>query len=151
MMTISREVVDELLQGYQKPEDLLVVKVNQEGKIANRHIYLAIGVGLDGRKEVRGLWAAHSEGAKFRHARGDGTETACGGRHPDRLCRWVDRFSRSDQERLPADSGAGLHCASGPELAPGGDRQGSDSRGGGAQGDISGSDGRSSAGRADEI
>jgi len=45
--------------------DALQVKVQREGRIVNRIIYLAIGVNLAGRKEVLGLWAAESEGAKF--------------------------------------------------------------------------------------
>jgi putative transposase len=45
--------------------DALVVKVKQEGRIANRSIYLAVGVTLQGHKEVLGFWAASNEGAKF--------------------------------------------------------------------------------------
>jgi len=45
--------------------DALVVKVKQDGPIANRSIYLAVGVNLQGRKEVLGFWAAGQEGAKF--------------------------------------------------------------------------------------
>jgi putative transposase len=45
--------------------DALVVKVKQDGRIANRSIYLAVGVNLQGRKEVLGFWAAGQEGAKF--------------------------------------------------------------------------------------
>jgi len=45
--------------------DALVVKVKQDGRIANRSIYLAVGVNLQGRKEVLGFWAAENEGAKF--------------------------------------------------------------------------------------
>jgi len=49
--------------GYEKrsPE----VKVKQDGRIANRSIYLAVGVNLQGRKEVLGFWSAENEGAKF--------------------------------------------------------------------------------------
>jgi putative transposase len=46
--------------------DALVVKVKQDGRIANRSIYLAVGVNQQGRKEVLGFWAAENEGAKFR-------------------------------------------------------------------------------------
>jgi transposase-like protein len=45
--------------------DAIVVKV-REGQVANRPIYAAIGVTVDGRKDVLGLWAgAGGEGAKF--------------------------------------------------------------------------------------
>ena len=45
--------------------DALVVKVKTDGRVANRAIYLAIGVNVHGCKEVLGLWAAQTEGAKF--------------------------------------------------------------------------------------
>jgi transposase-like protein len=45
--------------------DAIVVKV-RDGQVANRPIYAAIGVTVDGRKDVLGLWAGSGgEGAKF--------------------------------------------------------------------------------------
>jgi putative transposase len=45
--------------------DAIVVKV-RDGQVANRPIYTAIGVTLDGEKDVLGLWAGNGgEGAKF--------------------------------------------------------------------------------------
>ncbi len=45
--------------------DALHVKIKAEGRISNKAIYLAIGVNLNGTKEVLGMWASESEGAKF--------------------------------------------------------------------------------------
>jgi putative transposase len=45
--------------------DALFVKMRQEGRIENRAVYVAIGVNLEGRKEVLGLWTNATEGAKF--------------------------------------------------------------------------------------
>src|SRR5579871_4625695 len=45
--------------------DALYVKMRHEGRVENRAVYVSIGVGLDGRKEVLGLWTADAEGAKF--------------------------------------------------------------------------------------
>jgi putative transposase len=45
--------------------DALVVKGKRDGRIANRSIYLAVGVNLQGRREVLGFWSAENEGAKF--------------------------------------------------------------------------------------
>jgi len=45
--------------------DALFVKMRHEGRVENRAVYVAIGVDLDGRKEVLGLWTSASEGAKF--------------------------------------------------------------------------------------
>jgi putative transposase len=45
--------------------DALFVKMRHEGRVENRAVYVAIGVNLEGRKEVLGLWTNASEGAKF--------------------------------------------------------------------------------------
>ena len=77
--TVSRitdKVVDEMTEWASRPLDAvyaavfidaIVVKV-RDGQVANRPFYAAIGVTLDGRKDVLGLWAGTSgsgEGAKF--------------------------------------------------------------------------------------
>jgi putative transposase len=45
--------------------DALYVKIREAGHIQNRAIYVAIGVNMQGRKEVLGLWMGQAEGAKF--------------------------------------------------------------------------------------
>ena len=45
--------------------DAIRVKVRHNGQIQNRAIYLAIGITMEGVKEVLGMWAAENEGAKF--------------------------------------------------------------------------------------
>jgi putative transposase len=45
--------------------DALFVKMRHEGRVENRAVYVAIGIALDGRKEVLGLWASDTEGSKF--------------------------------------------------------------------------------------
>ena len=45
--------------------DALYVKIRDAGHIQNRAIYVAIGVNMQGRKEVLGLWTGQAEGAKF--------------------------------------------------------------------------------------
>ena len=45
--------------------DALMVKMRHEGRVRNRAVYVAIGVNLDGEKEVLGLWTSANEGAKF--------------------------------------------------------------------------------------
>ena len=45
--------------------DALQVKVKSQGRVANKAIYIAFGVNLQGLKEVLGMWAAESEDAKF--------------------------------------------------------------------------------------
>ncbi|MDQ1591239.1 MAG: putative transposase [Pyrinomonadaceae bacterium] len=41
------------------------MKVKSQGRVTNKAIYLAFGVNLQGLKEVLGMWAADTEGAKF--------------------------------------------------------------------------------------
>ncbi len=45
--------------------DALSVKVKDEGHIINKSVYLAIGINMDGLKEVLGMWIEKTEGAKF--------------------------------------------------------------------------------------
>ena len=45
--------------------DALVVKMRTDGWVENRAVYVAIGITLEGRKEVLGLWTSANEGAKF--------------------------------------------------------------------------------------
>ena len=45
--------------------DAIVVKGRIDGKVANKSVYTAIGIDLQGKKEVLGLWIAETEGAKF--------------------------------------------------------------------------------------
>lgn len=45
--------------------DCLRVKIRDEGIVRNKAVYLALGVRLDGCKEILGLWIEQTEGAKF--------------------------------------------------------------------------------------
>jgi putative transposase len=45
--------------------DALAVKMRVQGRVENRAVYVAIGIGMEGRKEVLGLWTSANEGAKF--------------------------------------------------------------------------------------
>lgn len=45
--------------------DALVVKMRVNGRVENRAVYVAIGIGMEGCKEVLGLWTSANEGAKF--------------------------------------------------------------------------------------
>ena len=45
--------------------DALVVKSREEGPVSNKAVYVALGINLEGEKELLGLWIGQSEGAKF--------------------------------------------------------------------------------------
>lgn len=45
--------------------DALVLKIRDGGTVRNKSAYLALGINLEGKKEILGLWLAQTEGAKF--------------------------------------------------------------------------------------
>jgi putative transposase len=72
--TVTDAVLDEVRAWQSRPLDAvypilyldaLHVKVKSQGRVSNKAIYLAFGVNLSGLKEVLGMWASETEGAKF--------------------------------------------------------------------------------------
>lgn len=45
--------------------DCIVVKVHQNKRVIKKAIYLALGINLEGQKELLGMWISENEGAKF--------------------------------------------------------------------------------------
>uniref|UniRef100_UPI000489F0A6 IS256 family transposase n=4 Tax=Zooshikella ganghwensis TaxID=202772 RepID=UPI000489F0A6 len=45
--------------------DCIMVKVRQDKRVVNKAVYVALGVNLEGQKELLGLWLGEQEGAKF--------------------------------------------------------------------------------------
>lgn len=71
---VTEEVMEEVKSWQNRPLDAvypivyldaLVVKIREAGHVRNKAIYVAIGVNMQGNKEVLGLWAGQAEGAKF--------------------------------------------------------------------------------------
>jgi putative transposase len=72
--TVTDAVLEEVRAWQSRPLDAvypilyldaLQVKVKSQGRVSNKAIYLAFGVNLSGLKEVLGMWASETEGAKF--------------------------------------------------------------------------------------
>ena len=72
--SVTDAVIDEVKAWQSRPLDAVYpivymdcihVKVRDSGTVRIKAIYLAIGVNLDGMKEVLGMWIAQTEGAKF--------------------------------------------------------------------------------------
>ena len=72
--SITDAVLDEVRTWQARPLaavypilycEALFVKSRQEGAVQTKAVYLALGVTLDGEKELLGLWLSESEGAKF--------------------------------------------------------------------------------------
>ena len=45
--------------------DCIVLKIRQDKQVINKSVYLALGVNMEGRKELLGMWLSENEGAKF--------------------------------------------------------------------------------------
>ena len=71
---VTEAVVEDLQAWQSRPLaglypilyfDALVVKSREEGPVVNKAVYLALGINVQGEKELLGLWIAQTEGAKF--------------------------------------------------------------------------------------
>ena len=71
---VTDAVIDQMADWQSRPLDTLypivyldciVVKVRQNKQVINKSIYIALGIDLEGHKQLLGLWIAETEGAKF--------------------------------------------------------------------------------------
>lgn len=72
--SVTDAVLDEVKAWQSRPLDALYpivyldcihVKVRDGGGVRVKAVYLALGINLDGTKEILGLWISQTEGAKF--------------------------------------------------------------------------------------
>jgi putative transposase len=71
---VTDAVMDDVREWAKRPlEDIypilfldcMVLKIRQDGTVQRRALYLALGVTLDGDRDVLGMWFQETEGAKF--------------------------------------------------------------------------------------
>ena len=71
---VTDAVIEEVVEWQSRPLDpvypivyldCIVLKIRQDKQVINKAIYLALGVNLDGHKELLGMWLSENEGAKF--------------------------------------------------------------------------------------
>jgi len=71
---VTDAVLEQVIEWQSRPLDAvypivyldcIVVKIRQDKKVINKAIYLALGVNMEGHKELLGLWLSENEGAKF--------------------------------------------------------------------------------------
>lgn len=71
---VTNEVIEEVKAWQSRPLDklypilyldALVIKVREDKRVINKAFYLALGVNLDGQKELLGIWISQNEGSKF--------------------------------------------------------------------------------------
>jgi putative transposase len=72
--TVTDSVINEVKEWQNRPLeeiypimylDATIVKVRSEGRVINKSVYLAVGITLEGLKDVLGIWLEQTEGAKF--------------------------------------------------------------------------------------
>lgn len=71
---VTDAVLEQVLEWQARPLDdlypivyldCIVLKIRQDKRVINKAVYLALGINLEGQKELLGLWLAETEGAKF--------------------------------------------------------------------------------------
>ena len=71
---VTNAVMEQVVEWQSRPLDAvypivyldcIVVKVRQDKQVINKAIYLALGVNVEGQKELLGMWLSENEGAKF--------------------------------------------------------------------------------------
>ena len=71
---VTDAVIEQVVEWQSRPLDAvypivyldcIVVKIRQDKRVINKAVYLALGVNMEGHKELLGLWLAENEGAKF--------------------------------------------------------------------------------------
>jgi len=72
--TVTGEILSEVKEWQSRPLDEVYpivffdavrMKIRDEGRVINKAAYLAIGVDMNGVKDVLGIWIERNEGAKF--------------------------------------------------------------------------------------
>jgi len=76
---VTDAVIEQVIEWQSRPLDAvypivyldcIVVKIRQDKRVINKAFYLALGVNMEGHKELLGLWLSENEGAKFYPSRG---------------------------------------------------------------------------------
>ena len=71
---VTDAVIEQVVEWQSRPLDevypivyldCLVVKIRQDRRVINKAVYLALGVNMEGHKELLGMWLSENEGAKF--------------------------------------------------------------------------------------
>ena len=71
---VTDSVLEQVVEWQSRPLDevypivyldCIVVKIRQDKQVINKAVYLALGVNMEGQKELLGMWLSETEGAKF--------------------------------------------------------------------------------------
>ncbi|MEQ8407031.1 MAG: IS256 family transposase [Gammaproteobacteria bacterium] len=71
---VTDAVIEQVIDWQSRPLDAIypivyldciVLKIRQDKQVISKSIYLALGVNMEGHKELLGMWLSENEGAKF--------------------------------------------------------------------------------------
>ena len=71
---VTNSVMEQVVEWQNRPLDAvypivyldcIVLKIRQDKRVINKSIYLALGVNVEGHKELLGMWISENEGSKF--------------------------------------------------------------------------------------
>lgn len=71
---VTNAVIEQVREWQNRPLDevypivyldCIILKIRQDKRVIKKAIYLALGVNLEGHKELLGMWISENEGAKF--------------------------------------------------------------------------------------
>lgn len=71
---VTDTVMEQIVEWQNRPLDAvypivyldcIVLKVRQYSRVINKSVFLALGINIEGQKELLGMWLAENEGAKF--------------------------------------------------------------------------------------
>ncbi|EMV29220.1 IS256-like element IS1414 family transposase [Escherichia coli] len=71
---VTDAVMEQIVEWQNRPLDAvypivyldcIVLKVRQDSRVINKSGFLALGINIEGQKELLGMWLAENEGAKF--------------------------------------------------------------------------------------
>ncbi|EFD3112373.1 IS256 family transposase [Escherichia coli] len=71
---VTDAVMEQIVEWQNRPLDAvypivyldcIVLKVRQDSRVINKSVFLALGINIEGQKELLGMWLAENEGAKF--------------------------------------------------------------------------------------
>jgi len=71
---VTNAVMEQVIEWQNRPLDAvypivyldcIVLKIRQDKRVINKAIHLALGINIEGHKELLGMWIAENEGAKF--------------------------------------------------------------------------------------
>ena len=71
---VTNAVIEQVVEWQNRPLeavypivylDGIVLKTRQDKRVINKAIYLALGINIEGHKELLGIWVSENEGSKF--------------------------------------------------------------------------------------